>query len=66
MPTGYPDYSYSAAVGNHSVGVELPEKKKVSSRSCRKNKTRVRCENCKDCVCGTCSKPVCLKCPPKT
>ena len=28
----------------------------------KKNKTHVRCENCNDYVCGTCSKPVCWKC----
>ena len=55
-----------ATVGNHSGDYELPDNKRTSCRSCQKNKTRVRCENCKAFVCGTCSKPVCLKCLPET
>ena len=56
----------SAAVGNHSGDAELPEKKRPSCRSCQRKKTRMRCENCKVYVCGTCSQPVCLQCLPET
>ena len=56
----------SAAVENHSDDAELPEKKQTSCSSCQKNKTHVRCKNCKDFVCGTCSKPVRLKCLSET
>ena len=37
----------SAAVGNHSGGAELLEKKRTSCHSCQRNKTCVRYENCK-------------------
>ena len=57
----------SAAAGNHNNDAELPGEKRTSCRSCqKKKKTLVRGENCKDYVCGTCSKPVCLKRLPKT
>ena len=56
----------SAAVGNHNGDAELPEKKRTSCRSCQRHKTRMRCENCKVYVCGTCSKSVCLQRLPET
>ena len=56
----------SAAVGDHSGDAELPEKKRTSCRGCQRKKTRVRHENCKVYVCGTCTKLVRLQCLPET